>query len=83
MFFNTLLIIAVCASSIMAYALVLIIGVKPWWSAQYLIPILGEWQQQQQNTLPPRLPHRPWLTAGACMPFLLVAPQRSQRQSPE
>lgn len=42
MFTNTLLIVALCASSIMSYALLLIIGVKPWWSPQYLIPILGE-----------------------------------------
>jgi hypothetical protein len=40
MFLNTLLIIAVCATSMMGYALLFVIGVKPWWSAQYLIPIL-------------------------------------------
>lgn len=42
MFANTLLIIAMCATSILMYALLLVIGVQPWWSPQYLIPILGE-----------------------------------------
>jgi hypothetical protein len=42
MFINTLLIIAVCASSTLVYALLFIIGVRPWWSPQYSIPILGE-----------------------------------------
>jgi hypothetical protein len=42
MFLHTLFIIAVCASCTLGYALLLIIGVRPWWSAQYLIPILGE-----------------------------------------
>jgi hypothetical protein len=42
MFRNTLLIIAMCATSILLYALLLVIGVQPWWSPQYLIPILGE-----------------------------------------
>eukprot|EP00879_Flechtneria_rotunda_P028713 GHRR01030927.1.p1 GENE.GHRR01030927.1~~GHRR01030927.1.p1 ORF type:complete len:301 (+),score=63.82 GHRR01030927.1:256-1158(+) len=41
MFFTTWAIIAACAASVMAYALVLVIGIEPWWSAQYLIPILG------------------------------------------
>jgi ABC-type iron transport system FetAB permease component len=49
MFSNTLLIIAMCASSILIYALLLVIGVKPWWSPQYLIPILGECQQCAAN----------------------------------
>jgi hypothetical protein len=31
-----------CATSILLYALLLVIGVQPWWSPQYLIPILGE-----------------------------------------
>lgn len=42
MFANTLLIITLCASSILLYALLLVIGVQPWWAPQYLIPILGE-----------------------------------------
>ena len=42
MFINTLLIIALCASSTLVYALLFIIGVRPWWSPQYSIPILGE-----------------------------------------
>jgi len=49
MFLNTLLIIAVCATSMMGYALLFVIGVKPWWSAQYLIPILVSAQLQHHS----------------------------------
>ena len=41
LFLNTLLIVACSASLIMAYALLVVMGVQPWWTPQYLIPILG------------------------------------------
>ena len=41
MFLNTLLIVGACAAIIMTYAVVVVMGVRPWWTPQYLIPILG------------------------------------------
>jgi hypothetical protein len=40
-FLNTLVIVAASASLIMAYALIVVMRVDPWWQPQYLIPILG------------------------------------------
>lgn len=41
MFPATLLIVGCCAAATMAFALLAIIRVQPWWSPQYLIPISG------------------------------------------
>lgn len=41
MFLNTLAIVAGAAAATMAYALVVVMRVEPWWQPQYLIPILG------------------------------------------
>ncbi|KAF8057780.1 hypothetical protein HT031_005964 [Scenedesmus sp. PABB004] len=41
MFLHTLLIIAAVAASSIAYALLVILRVTPWWAPQYLIPLLG------------------------------------------
>ncbi|KAI8474099.1 MAG: hypothetical protein J3K34DRAFT_408830 [Monoraphidium minutum] len=41
LFLNTLLIVAGTAAAVMAYATLVVMGVTPWWSPQYLIPILG------------------------------------------
>ncbi len=41
MFFNTLMTVAACSSVVMAYAVLLVLHLQPWWEAQYLIPMLG------------------------------------------
>lgn len=41
LFFHTLGIVLLAAGCTMAYGLTLVIGVEPWWSPQYLIPVLG------------------------------------------
>jgi putative ABC transport system permease protein len=40
-FLNTLVIVGGSSSAIMAYALLVVMRVDPWWTPQYLIPILG------------------------------------------
>jgi putative ABC transport system permease protein len=41
LFFHTLGIVLLAAGCTMGYGLALVIGVSPWWSPQYLIPVLG------------------------------------------
>ncbi|KAF6251822.1 hypothetical protein COO60DRAFT_581040 [Scenedesmus sp. NREL 46B-D3] len=41
LFFHTLGIVLLAAGCTMGYGLTLVIGVAPWWSPQYLIPVLG------------------------------------------
>jgi hypothetical protein len=41
LFFHTLGIVLLAAGCTMGHALALVIGVRPWWSPQYLIPVLG------------------------------------------
>ncbi|GBF92795.1 ABC transporter permease [Raphidocelis subcapitata] len=41
LFLNTLVIVAATAALIMSYALIVVMGVTPVWTPQYLIPILG------------------------------------------
>lgn len=40
-FLNTLVIVGGTAALVMAYALLVVMQVHPWWQPQYLIPILG------------------------------------------
>jgi putative ABC transport system permease protein len=41
LFFHTLGIVLLAAGCTMGYGLALVVGVSPWWSPQYLIPVLG------------------------------------------
>eukprot|EP00882_Tetradesmus_deserticola_P034326 GHRQ01039342.1.p2 GENE.GHRQ01039342.1~~GHRQ01039342.1.p2 ORF type:complete len:120 (+),score=31.13 GHRQ01039342.1:176-535(+) len=41
LFYHTLGIVLLAAGCTMGYGLALVVGVSPWWSPQYLIPVLG------------------------------------------
>lgn len=41
LFFNTLMTVAACSSVVMAYTVLLVLHLQPWWEAQYVIPMLG------------------------------------------
>lgn len=60
MFLNTLIIVAATAALIMSYAMIVVLGVTPFWTPQYLIPILGMWASPPL----PRPPHPPACAAG-------------------